>query len=161
MATVCLLLLLMFFQTALMRRGCDWKESIQYYQDCFIFFDKKVNWEDAGIYCERWYRGTLVMEVGPNMLTWFREKGYEIFREYRYYWIGAKYSPKYKRWRYCNNVTANLTTSWDRGQPDNYKGNEMCAHIRAQNKFLNDANCEEKFNFICQERKYFLFYGDY
>ena len=48
-------------------------------------------------------------------------------------------------------------SNWSKGNPDNYKGLEHCAHIWDQTDFeWNDTVCTGKIGYICEENRFVL-----
>lgn len=46
-------------------------------------------------------------------------------------------------------------SNWSKGQPDNYKNNENCAHYYDITDYeWNDASCLFKMGFICEENRF-------
>ena len=53
-------------------------------------------------------------------------------------------------WDSGHQLTADVATMWEAGQPNNYKGRDDCVHVRDGTMW--DVPCENTYEFVCQKR---------
>ncbi len=64
-------------------------------------------------------------------------------------WIGYTDQEVEGVWQWSDESNNNSLTLWAGNQPDDWKNNEDCAHLRSD-VLLNDAPCSTTYNYVCK-----------
>ena len=90
-----------------------------------------MSWFEANSYCKS--VGAKLVEIESEeenvaIVEEINRGGYK--NRSRFFWIGLTDANKEGTWKLASNGTTATFLNWNSRQPDNYDGNEDCAHLR-------------------------------
>ncbi|XP_039626364.1 C-type lectin domain family 4 member A-like isoform X2 [Polypterus senegalus] len=112
---------------------------------CYYFVLKPMDWFSSKKFCAN-YKATLVVINSEEEQEFITEQ-----HNSKLFWIGLSDTEEegnYK-WEDGTNFTT-TTTFWRTGQPDDYNDNEDCIALDTEKGTWNDAPCNDKYFFICE-----------
>ncbi|XP_075159347.1 lectin subunit alpha-like [Haematobia irritans] len=130
--------------------------TIQEFGKIFIEQEEKYTWFEAGIECAI-RNMTLItvdtVERNQAVDALLRKK----FQNIPNLWIGGSDLGEEGKFVWSSTGKPFEFTNWQSQQPDNNKNDEHCVHYRRTSDFeWNDAQCWEKFGFICEENHFLV-----
>lgn len=130
-------------------RSCE-KEWVSYEGDCYYFSTSTASFLDAMGACHL-LDAEMILLQNAEEEKWldlqFRIRGYPVHRQV---WLGASDVQHEGRFISVSDAEGLRYSHWVRGQPDNLGGREHCATYWIQNKGMNDAPCNNKYNYVCK-----------
>ncbi|XP_065365867.1 lectin subunit alpha-like [Calliphora vicina] len=123
----------------------------------FIMPMKKFTWQESLKECESRNMDLLTIESEEKALE-INKLLERVFSGKRIpgFYLGANDLDKFRHFNWISSKARGpfTYTNWERNEPNNYKNkNERCVQIGFHgNDQWNDANCNRKYGFICQER---------
>ncbi|KAG6921876.1 hypothetical protein G0U57_004796, partial [Chelydra serpentina] len=120
--------------------------------NCYRYFQQEKTWTEAEAECQHHWHGAHLASIHSaeenNMLAHY------IMREMtkkNHVWIGLSDPDHNQRWRWSNESLVSFR-AWDKGQPDNWLGNEPCVMLSHRTDFekWHDYRCEARLSFICK-----------
>ena len=127
---------------------CGWKT---YRGSCYKFdTSSKKSWDDARSAC-------LAMTSDLVSIGNYYEQVFIVSETRKYgrgqhFWIGLNDKRVEGIFEWSDGSPATYT-AWNRGEPNNWGGNEDCAEIAAERLRWNDNNCRHAVYFICKRRQ--------
>ncbi|XP_055998593.1 perlucin-like protein [Ostrea edulis] len=114
---------------------------------CYFLSSAKLNWFEAQMFCRN-LKTTLVQINDANESKWLSRNFPKVP-----YWLDVTDVGKEGHWLTFSTGKRPTFTSWDRGQPDNWKKNQDCGYNNFSGRLgrWDDAHCTMKIQFICEE----------
>ena len=134
------------FLTVLCPRG--WLSS--FHGGCFKVHSNPLDWNSAKSACEALGSSLAVLNSKAKLLD-FLQLLKSAAASKRVLWIGLYRNPENKQgWLWVGRSTVYFT-SWDTGEPNNYKSNdEDCGQLRMPSGKWNDLPCHHHLPYICE-----------
>ncbi|XP_052691234.1 galactose-specific lectin nattectin-like [Crassostrea angulata] len=119
-----------------------WK---RYGDHCYHLFRAKMNWFEAQIFCRK--QGASLIQINNAGENRWLTKNFPNVP----YWIDFTDNGTEGKWVTLSTGRSEYT-SWDRGQPDNWRGNQNCAYnnFRKRAGRWDDGGCKAKFQAMCE-----------
>ncbi|XP_033753146.1 perlucin-like protein [Pecten maximus] len=130
--------------------GCE-RGWVPFCNHCYFFSSDKQSWYQAAFTCAS-RGGTLVAINSISELKWVKYRAKSLCRGD--FWLGGNDIRTERRWVWNPyNILVNRDcVDWDRGQPDNYHGNQDCMLLWARADFRwDDQSCASAKNYICEK----------
>ncbi|XP_060605564.1 perlucin-like protein [Ruditapes philippinarum] len=122
---------------------------LQYQGSCYLIVHNQFTFYEAEANCKK-HGADLVSIENANENTFLKKqlttlKGTD-------FWIGLTDSVTEGVFKWVADQSNAVFTDWEKGQPDNYLGNEDCVHVHASRNFVwNDKPCSDRILSICEE----------
>ena len=127
----------------------------------YLFCDDAKNWYNARSACQSYGNFDLAVITDSSENSWIQSSVQSVASNY-WWWFGYEnmgapnWQEPYGGWSWVNGSNS-WYTNWNGGQPDDYNGNEDCAHMYGDTGRWNDLNCSldnwygSYVYFICEE----------
>ncbi|XP_076581770.1 galactose-specific lectin nattectin-like [Chaetodon auriga] len=126
-----------------LRCRCGWA---RYGRRCFRYFPVAKTWAMAQRHCQA-NGGNLVSVHNRYENLYLRR-----LTRNRVTWIGLSDAQQERYWFWIDGSRVNYA-AWARGQPNNYRRREHCAHMNwSAARLWNDIPCTYRYGFVCARR---------
>ncbi|XP_059175714.1 macrophage mannose receptor 1-like [Physella acuta] len=105
---------------------CFSKTATMFDNNCYELFTTAKNWTEANRYCSN-FNGTRILAKvsSPSVLRYF----ISIIQSGTRVWLGASDQLQEGEWVWTDGTMANLTSMWNKREPNDKFGNEDCLEI--------------------------------
>uniref|UniRef100_UPI0037E8395E lactose-binding lectin l-2-like n=1 Tax=Semicossyphus pulcher TaxID=241346 RepID=UPI0037E8395E len=137
-------------QLKLQRGGCPmfW---YNFNGRCYKYVSTRLSWADAELHCVS-QSANLVSIHSPAENNFVQNLTKNFDHAEGWTWIGLSDLHREGRWMWSDGCAVKFSF-WREGQPDNYKGNEHCAHSNCITPGTwNDIPCPETYPSVCATR---------
>ena len=123
--------------------GNDWEA---YDDHCYYWSNNTKTWYEAEAFChqENGHLASITSDaINQYVLEGMNSRGFGST------WIGGNDIDEEGTWKWTDGSPFDFTF-WDRGQPDNWGGNEHCMHHGFFGHW-NDQSCSDSLTFLCRK----------
>nr|XP_022336336.1 macrophage mannose receptor 1-like isoform X2 [Crassostrea virginica] len=129
------------------RCGLNWEEDPNS-NNCYQFFDKQVDWNDAREICQS--NGGDLASIESRVEQFYVSAKIRNMNSVAM-WIGVNDLGAEGRFVWTDGSPV-AYLHWGNGEPNNYRGNEDCGAIFTTTSFWNDYPCSNRNGFICKKQ---------
>ncbi|XP_063164817.1 C-type lectin-like [Candoia aspera] len=128
------------------------RDGNQWY--CYKFYEDRLTFQEAEEECQFRWKGHLASLTSDTQAKLVGTYVAKENIENAYVWIGLQRTPTSDQntgWRWTDG-TRSRYTSWNRGEPNNATGKELCVFLLPHSGYMkwNDKNCDFTTPFLCK-----------
>ncbi|XP_078285687.1 uncharacterized protein LOC144610680 [Rhinoraja longicauda] len=120
---------------------------IAFKESCYFFSIKEATWHNSQQYCT--LHGSNLVVINDEIEQTF----ISLSSKLDHFWIGLSDWGTEDNWEWVDGTAFNTSaTHWGEGEPNNYGNEEDCGQIKSARDW-NDANCDSKLHWVCEQKR--------